>query len=89
VASPCATKNFSRGVSGARQGACFMAGGEAEPIRLLEPMLQVLAVPAGLPVQEISPEPPRPRSDPRREGARDDEIGREDPAHRAALPRYT
>jgi 6-phosphogluconate dehydrogenase len=34
----------SGGVSGARHGACFMAGGEAEPIRLVEPILESLAV---------------------------------------------
>jgi 6-phosphogluconate dehydrogenase len=37
----------SGGVSGARHGACFMAGGEAEPIRQLEPVLEALAVPGG------------------------------------------
>jgi 6-phosphogluconate dehydrogenase len=37
----------SGGVSGARHGACFMAGGEAKPIRLLEPILEALAVPGG------------------------------------------
>jgi 6-phosphogluconate dehydrogenase len=37
----------SGGVSGARHGACFMAGGEAEPIGFLEPILQALAVPGG------------------------------------------
>jgi 6-phosphogluconate dehydrogenase len=37
----------SGGVSGARQGACFMAGGRPEPIRLLEPILEPLAVPGG------------------------------------------
>jgi 6-phosphogluconate dehydrogenase len=37
----------SGGVSGARHGACFMAGGEPEPIRLIEPILESLAVPGG------------------------------------------
>jgi 6-phosphogluconate dehydrogenase len=37
----------SGGVSGARNGACFMAGGEDEPIRLLEPILEALAVRGG------------------------------------------
>jgi 6-phosphogluconate dehydrogenase len=37
----------SGGVTGARNGACFMAGGEAEPIRLLEPILMRLAVEGG------------------------------------------
>jgi 6-phosphogluconate dehydrogenase len=37
----------SGGVSGARHGACFMAGGEDAPIALLEPILKALAVPGG------------------------------------------
>ena len=37
----------SGGVSGARRGACFMAGGEDEPIAELEPLLSDLAVPGG------------------------------------------
>jgi 6-phosphogluconate dehydrogenase len=37
----------SGGVSGARNGACFMAGGDAEPIRKFEPLLRALAVPGG------------------------------------------
>jgi 6-phosphogluconate dehydrogenase len=37
----------SGGVEGARKGACFMAGGEPEPIALLEPILTALAVPGG------------------------------------------
>jgi 6-phosphogluconate dehydrogenase len=37
----------SGGVSGARQGACFMAGGDPEPIARLEPLLVSLAVPGG------------------------------------------
>jgi 6-phosphogluconate dehydrogenase len=37
----------SGGVEGARKGACFMAGGEAEPVALLEPILTALAVPGG------------------------------------------
>jgi 6-phosphogluconate dehydrogenase len=37
----------SGGVSGARHGACFMAGGQPGPIRLLEPILEPLAVPGG------------------------------------------
>ncbi len=37
----------SGGVSGARNGACFMAGGEPEPIRILQPILERLAVPGG------------------------------------------
>jgi 6-phosphogluconate dehydrogenase len=37
----------SGGVSGARNGACFMAGGEPDPVRLLEPTLEKLAVEGG------------------------------------------
>ena len=37
----------SGGVEGARNGACFMAGGEREPVALLEPILTALAVPGG------------------------------------------
>ncbi len=37
----------SGGVSGARQGACFMAGGEREAYDLVEPLLQDLAVDGG------------------------------------------
>ena len=37
----------SGGVEGARSGACFMAGGEREPVALLEPILTALAVPGG------------------------------------------
>ena len=37
----------SGGVEGARKGACFMAGGEPEPVALLEPILTALAVPGG------------------------------------------
>jgi 6-phosphogluconate dehydrogenase len=37
----------SGGVSGARHGACFMAGGEPGPVGLLEPILERLAVPGG------------------------------------------
>jgi 6-phosphogluconate dehydrogenase len=37
----------SGGVSGARNGACFMAGGEPEPVARLEPLLNDLAVPGG------------------------------------------
>ena len=38
----------SGGWSGARHGACFMAGGEEEDFRLLEPLLRPLAVPEGV-----------------------------------------
>ncbi len=38
----------SGGWSGARHGACFMAGGEDEDFRLLEPILTELAVPEGV-----------------------------------------
>ena len=37
----------SGGVEGARKGACFMAGGEREPVALLEPILTALSVPGG------------------------------------------
>jgi 6-phosphogluconate dehydrogenase len=37
----------SGGVEGARQGACFMAGGEPEPVGQLEPILTALSVPGG------------------------------------------
>ena len=37
----------SGGVSGARHGACFMAGGEPEPVRHVEPILKSLAVKDG------------------------------------------
>jgi 6-phosphogluconate dehydrogenase len=37
----------SGGVDGARHGACFMVGGEPEPIALLEPILKQLAVEGG------------------------------------------
>jgi 6-phosphogluconate dehydrogenase len=37
----------SGGVEGARRGACFMAGGEREPVARLEPILTALAVPGG------------------------------------------
>jgi len=37
----------SGGVTGARRGACFMAGGEREPIEQLEPLLRALAVENG------------------------------------------
>jgi 6-phosphogluconate dehydrogenase len=37
----------SGGVAGARQGACFMAGGDLGPVGLLEPILRALAVPGG------------------------------------------
>jgi 6-phosphogluconate dehydrogenase len=37
----------SGGVSGARHGACFMAGGEREAVARLGPLLVELAVPAG------------------------------------------
>jgi 6-phosphogluconate dehydrogenase len=37
----------SGGVSGAREGACFMAGGEAAAIARLEPILRALAVEGG------------------------------------------
>lgn len=37
----------SGGVEGARHGACFMAGGEREPVERIEPLLVELAVPGG------------------------------------------
>jgi 6-phosphogluconate dehydrogenase len=37
----------SGGVEGARRGACFMAGGEPEPIERVVPILRELAVPGG------------------------------------------
>ena len=37
----------SGGISGARHGACFMIGGEAEPVAIVEPMLRPLAVAGG------------------------------------------
>lgn len=37
----------SGGVSGARDGACFMVGGETEPVNLIAPILKDLAVPEG------------------------------------------
>jgi 6-phosphogluconate dehydrogenase len=37
----------SGGVEGARNGACFMAGGETEPVARLEPILTALAVAGG------------------------------------------
>ena len=37
----------SGGVEGARHGACFMAGGEKEPITRIEPLLIELATPGG------------------------------------------
>jgi len=37
----------SGGVEGARHGACFMAGGEKEPIARVEPLLIELAIPGG------------------------------------------
>jgi 6-phosphogluconate dehydrogenase len=37
----------SGGIAGARHGACFMAGGETEPVTRLEPILRALAVPGG------------------------------------------
>lgn len=37
----------SGGVSGAREGACFMAGGPSEAVQLIEPLLRDLAVPGG------------------------------------------
>jgi 6-phosphogluconate dehydrogenase len=38
----------SGGVEGARRGACFMAGGDADAYRLAEPLLRELAVPEGV-----------------------------------------
>ncbi len=37
----------SGGVSGARQGACFMAGGEKDAVERIEPILRALAVENG------------------------------------------
>ena len=37
----------SGGVPGARSGACFMAGGDAEAVGQIEPILRALAVPGG------------------------------------------
>lgn len=37
----------SGGVSGAREGACFMVGGDAEAVALVSPLLEPLAVPGG------------------------------------------
>lgn len=37
----------SGGVSGARHGACFMAGGERKAVARIEPMLKALATPGG------------------------------------------
>ena len=37
----------SGGPGGARDGACFMIGGEAEPVATIEPMLRTLAVEGG------------------------------------------
>jgi 6-phosphogluconate dehydrogenase len=37
----------SGGLEGARRGACFMAGGEREPVARLEPLLKALAVEGG------------------------------------------
>lgn len=37
----------SGGVAGARTGACFMVGGEAEPVSRIEPVLRTLAVEGG------------------------------------------
>jgi 6-phosphogluconate dehydrogenase len=38
----------SGGVSGARQGACFMAGGDADAFAKVEPLLRELSVPDGV-----------------------------------------
>ena len=35
------------GVSGAREGACFMAGGDAPVVAVVEPILRALSVPDG------------------------------------------
>lgn len=35
----------SGGIEGARQGACFLVGGDAEPFALVRPLLESLAVP--------------------------------------------
>ncbi|MCU7490593.1 MAG: decarboxylating 6-phosphogluconate dehydrogenase [Ignavibacteria bacterium] len=37
----------SGGISGARHGACFMVGGETEPVNIIAPILKDLAVPEG------------------------------------------
>lgn len=37
----------SGGISGARHGACFMAGGEKQAVEMVEPILRQLAVPNG------------------------------------------
>lgn len=37
----------SGGVMGARKGACFMVGGDQDPVKLLEPVLKDLSVPNG------------------------------------------
>jgi 6-phosphogluconate dehydrogenase len=37
----------SGGVEGARRGACFMVGGEREPVARIAPILEALAVPGG------------------------------------------
>ncbi|MGE0174977.1 MAG: phosphogluconate dehydrogenase (NAD(+)-dependent, decarboxylating) [Oligoflexales bacterium] len=37
----------SGGVSGARQGACFMAGGDREPVEFVQKIIEMLAVPGG------------------------------------------
>jgi 6-phosphogluconate dehydrogenase len=37
----------SGGIEGARRGACFMVGGEPEPVARIEPILTALAVPGG------------------------------------------
>lgn len=37
----------SGGLTGARNGACFMAGGERDAVSLLEPVLEALGVPGG------------------------------------------
>jgi 6-phosphogluconate dehydrogenase len=37
----------SGGVTGARHGACFMAGGDADAVALVEPLVEALAVPGG------------------------------------------
>lgn len=37
----------SGGLEGARWGACFMVGGETGPVKIVEPILKMLAVPEG------------------------------------------
>lgn len=37
----------SGGLAGARHGACFMVGGDEEPVKMIEPILTRLAVPEG------------------------------------------